>query len=89
MHKNLGWAYLGLDRYTEAEEQLQAAMALDEERAPAHCLLAQVKESKGETQSALVAATNCIEKANEDNPDEKRWKEMFLLPLVTARGEER
>lgn len=44
--KNLGWAYLveGEERYADAGRELRAAINLVEERAAAHCLLAQVLE---------------------------------------------
>lgn len=71
--KNLGWAYLGQNRYTEAKNYLQKAIKLDKEKASAYCLLAQVLEAEGKPTNALVAWHTCRRHASRTHPDEKQW----------------
>lgn len=75
LRKNLGWARLEQKRYAEAEVELQEAIQLDNEKAPAYCLLAQVLEGKGnETQKALKFWNNCKTYANPStSPEEDTW----------------
>ncbi|MEB3831935.1 serine/threonine protein kinase [Phormidium sp. CCY1219] len=84
--KNLGWALLGLEALEEAEVRLEEALALDGERGAAHCLLAQVLDAQGKT-AAESAWHNCLKKANENNPDEKRWQKMAAEHLI-GKGNE-
>lgn len=58
--KNLGWAHLGQKRYEDAKENLQAAIALDPDRASARCLLARVLEARGNQKDARVERDACI-----------------------------
>jgi tetratricopeptide (TPR) repeat protein len=48
--KNLGWARWGLKDYAGAEDVLRRAIDLQPDKAPAHCLLAQVFEAQEEKQ---------------------------------------
>ena len=84
--KNLGWAKLGQKRYFEAEETLRKAIELKGDRAPAHCLLAQVKESENQAQNALPEWENCLRYASRYNPDEAAWIDMARERL-NAKGE--
>ncbi|WP_199313181.1 serine/threonine-protein kinase [Microcoleus sp. FACHB-672] len=76
LHKNLGWARLGQQRYAEAQEQLQIAIDLAPESAAAHCLLAQVLEAQGEQKKALEEWKSCQRYALEGSSDEDTWKGM-------------
>lgn len=71
--KNLGWALIEEESYEEARVYLQEAIALDGKRAPAHCLLAQVLEARGDRVGVLEKSKNCLEYGSEDNPDEIIW----------------
>ena len=73
LHKNLGWARLGQARYDEALADLQAAIALAPNQAPAHCLLAQVLESQGNGVDARAEWEICLKFADASRPDEDAW----------------
>jgi Flp pilus assembly protein TadD len=73
LHKNLGWARLGQARYDEAIVELQAAIALLPDKAPAHCLLAQVLENRGDQAGAQVEWELCLKLADPLRPDEDTW----------------
>jgi tetratricopeptide (TPR) repeat protein len=73
MLKNLGWARLGQGRYSEAELHLRAAVDLDPDEAPAHCLLAQALEGKDEAVRALAEWEDCLRFADPRKPDEDAW----------------
>jgi tetratricopeptide (TPR) repeat protein len=47
LYKNRGWANLQLGNYAQARADLQEALAIEEERASVHCLLAQINEKVG------------------------------------------
>ncbi|MFE4106140.1 tetratricopeptide repeat protein [Almyronema epifaneia] len=84
--KNLGWARLEQKRYSEAQDSLNDAIALDTavlqpltqtpgDRAAAHCLLAQVLDAApyASTAEADTAWETCFRFANPANPDEDAW----------------
>ena len=74
VEKNLGWARLGQKRYNEAIEVLKEAVRLNDQRAPAHCLLAQAYEAqKAEAKQIEEAWTNCIAYVDQTDADEDRW----------------
>jgi tetratricopeptide (TPR) repeat protein len=73
LHKNLGWARFGQARYEEAIVELEAAIALSPNMAPAHCLLAQVLERRGEAAGALAEWETCLKLADPLRPDEDTW----------------
>jgi Flp pilus assembly protein TadD len=71
--KNLGWAQLELKNYAEATSLLQEAIRLDPQKAPAHCLLAQLLEAQTQKKKALTSWNNCIVYADSGRPDEYLW----------------
>lgn len=73
MHKNLGWARLGQERYPEARSHLQTAIELKPEQAPAYCLLAQVLEQDERLTEALPYWRTCLQYADGRQPDEDAW----------------
>ena len=73
MLKNLGWARLGQKRYAEAKVHLQNAIELEDNRAPAYCLLAQVLDAQGDNEPAQIAWHKCLSFASERYPDEDVW----------------
>ena len=74
--KNLGWARLKQSRLADAKDALQEAIRLDNERAAAHCLLAQVLDVEGTSQEAQSEWQLCLTHACEDHPDEDGWLAM-------------
>jgi Flp pilus assembly protein TadD len=87
LHKNLGWARLGQARYDEATSELQAAIALAPEQAPAHCLLAQVLDSWGNTSAATVEWETCLKLADPLRPDEDIWIGLARHRLVEEESQ--
>jgi len=83
LHKNLGWARLGQMRYDEALIELQAAIALAPDQAPAHCLLAQVLEGRGEGADVQVEWETCLKLADPLRPDEDLWIGMARQHLAS------
>ena len=80
--KNLGWAQLGLNQYHEAQTQLESAIALDPERAAAHCLLAQVHEANSDIVNATREWESCLLYADPTNIDERTWVELARSALT-------
>lgn len=76
MHKNLGWAQLKQEDYAAAESHLRAAIGLDSKKAPAYCLLAQVRDKQNRAVKALESWDKCLEHARSDNLDEDEWIKM-------------
>ena len=70
--KNLGWALLEQKRYVEAENNLQQAINLASDRAPAYCLMAQIKERQNDKKKAKEWE-RCLAYATEYNADEYTW----------------
>lgn len=73
VYKNLGWARLKQNRYSEASSFLQQAINLNPDQASANCLMAQVQEELNQTDKSILFWENCIRFASELNPDEDTW----------------
>jgi tetratricopeptide (TPR) repeat protein len=73
LHKNLGWVRLKQKRYAEAKAELQEAIELGRDKAPAYCLLAQVLEGQNKKKNALSEWEKCLNLASSDLPDEDNW----------------
>ncbi len=86
MLTNLGWARLGQQDYVKAENHLKDAISLQNNRAPAYCLLAQVLEKENKEPSAEEQWGKCIQYANQKNPDEDTWLRLAREHLQ-AKGE--
>jgi Tfp pilus assembly protein PilF len=68
LYKNLGWAYLmGQENLGDAKSYLEQAKTLIHNRAPAHCLLAQVYDQQQEFSMAETAWEHCIRFARGSN----------------------
>ena len=80
--KNLGWARLKQSRLAEAKNALQDAILLDNERAAAHCLLAQVLDAAGQFNAAKTEWHHCLDRACNKHPDEDEWLAMAQQRLV-------
>lgn len=73
LHKNLGWAYFLQNQYLEAEHHLRKAIELDNFRADAYYLLAQVQEAQKDKQSAYSSWENGL-KYDLDKEQEVPWR---------------
>jgi tetratricopeptide (TPR) repeat protein len=58
--RNLGWARLEQERYSEAKTHLKDAIKLLPERVSAHCLMAQVLEKQKQKENAKLFWNNCL-----------------------------
>ncbi len=80
LNRNLGWALLKQEKYTEAEGHLKTAISIDE-RIPenqigggmAYCFLAYVYEKEGEIAASEEQWGNCVVKARPEMIHEYRW----------------
>jgi tetratricopeptide (TPR) repeat protein len=61
LHKNLGWAYFQQNCYAEAKQHLLICLELENNYAPAYCLLAQVQTVEGDQQAARESWRNFLE----------------------------
>lgn len=73
MLKNLGWAYLELGNYQEAQNYLEKAIHINSDRAAAFCLKAKVLEKQQNKQGAFLAWKNCLKYPKSGTPEEKQW----------------
>jgi tetratricopeptide (TPR) repeat protein len=71
--KNRGWARLERGEIEEAKGDLDEAIALKDDYAAAHCLMAQVLECQGETKEALLEWENCLRYIQPKFPEENKW----------------
>jgi len=72
--KNLGWAYLQIGNYQNAEKSLQEAISLDQDRrAASRCLLAKIQQESDST-AALASWQKCRDFDSENLPEVKTWQ---------------
>jgi len=71
--KNLGWARLEQGQSEEAKIDLENAIKLEREQAPAHCLLAQLLELQRQQKNALGEWENCLRFNYDRLPEENKW----------------
>lgn len=86
LYKNLGWARLQQKRYSEAKEALLKSLELDENKAAAYCLLAQVSERLGNLKNSLVEWEACREFGDVTQPDEDTWMGMASQRLAGEKA---
>lgn len=83
LYKNLGWAHLvGGEDYSEAKTYLVHARTLINDRAAAHCLLAQVNEALNEESRGKIDWERCAAFAKATDRDEERWNGMARQRLT-------
>ena len=88
MYKNQGWARLEQGRHHEAKLDLEEAIKLKSDRAPAYCLLAQVLEHEGNKKDAKVQWENCLGFAYQPNtPELDKWVNLARQRLDAKGGE--
>lgn len=85
-YKNLGWARLQQQRYTESQDALQRAIRLFPNHAAAYCLLAQAQDGLKNSPAALTAWEQCLRYANQKDPDEDYWIGLALKRFEAARS---
>lgn len=71
--KNLGWARLEQGRYSEALQNLDAAIKLDSERVAGYCLKAQVLDGMKKAKEAQSQWKICLKYADSQDFDEDIW----------------
>lgn len=76
LYRNLGWIYWMQADYTQAEENLQKALQLQEDRTEAYCLLALVKESQGKETEALELWKSCRDGNAKNRVEILTWQTM-------------
>lgn len=74
MLKNLGWAWVELGGYYDAESVLRQSIALDPNMAASHCLMGIALDGLERSSEALEYWENCIGLAGNDVPEEIRWR---------------
>ena len=83
LHKNLGWARFQQQRYAEAQEELEKAIAFHKKlpsvnnykkNGAAYCLLAQVFENLKNLEKANIQWELCIANGNNRLPEVDGWK---------------
>lgn len=77
LFKNLGWAYLELQRYEKARKSLQESIILDPARPDAYCLLARLDEVRNQQIYRNQVVENCI-KLESSLPEVQDWKGHFI-----------
>ncbi len=79
-YKNLGWARLKQQDYGEAIKYLKKAKELDSNRTDTYCLLAQVQEALGDTNSARLSWEVCL--ITQSNlPEVQGWRQQVIQRL--------
>ncbi len=76
--KNLGWVQLKQKYYVDAYSLLKEAIDLYQEKAPAHCLLAQVLEGQDKKREAFKSWKACLQYVDINKPDQYLWRSLAL-----------
>ncbi|WP_299411227.1 tetratricopeptide repeat protein [Acaryochloris sp. IP29b_bin.148] len=88
--KNLGWARLNQEFFSEAETYLQKAARMEPQAPDSFCMLAKLSEAKGEKQKALPDWKKCLTKAQqnpmmlETQPEVNQWAALAQERLATV-----
>jgi tetratricopeptide (TPR) repeat protein len=84
LYRNLGWIYWIQADYTKAEENLQKALNLQEDRTEAYCLLALVRESQGRETEALAPWKSCRDGDAKNRVEILTWQTMAKQRLLKS-----
>ena len=87
IRKNLGWAYYQTDQYDLARDQLETAIAIRSEQAPAYYYLALTYEALEEPEAAITAWENCLRYIDYDDSEESGWAPVARAHLQKLREE--
>ncbi|MBD2294110.1 tetratricopeptide repeat protein [Anabaena sphaerica FACHB-251] len=75
LHKNIGWAYFQQNFYHQAKKHLLICVKLENDYAPAYCLLAQVQAAQGDQESARESWQKFLEiYSHEQQLKKVRWQ---------------
>lgn len=83
--KNLGWARWRQGRDSEALNLLEIAKELNPQRAAAYCLIAQIKDERGDRLGALPFWKSCLNFAQPESPDDDSWIGLAQKRLSTTQ----
>ncbi|MBS9390040.1 MAG: hypothetical protein HEQ33_14595 [Dolichospermum sp. WA123] len=93
MYKKLGWAYFQQNCYAEAKQHLFICLELENNYAPASCLLAQVQTAEGDQQASRESWRNFLEfysheqqlkKVRSQLPELEVWK-LEAMRIISAQ----
>jgi len=87
MRKNLGWAYYQTEQYDLAQDELETAVSIWPDQAPAYYYLALTYEALKEPEAASAAWENCLRYIDYDNPEESSWAPVARAHLQKLREE--
>ncbi|MEA5576739.1 LuxR C-terminal-related transcriptional regulator [Anabaena sp. UHCC 0451] len=88
LHKNLAWAYFQQNFYQSAKKHLLICLELENNYAPAYCLLAQVQAAQGDMEGAKESWRNFLKFYSDDQQVKTvRWKlpELEVWKLEAVR----
>lgn len=86
LYRNLGWIYWIQTDYAKAEENLQKALQLQEDRTEAYCLLALVRESQNRETEALEPWKSCRDGEARNQVEILTWQTMARQRLYQRRS---
>ncbi len=84
--KNLAWARLGQERYSQAVGYAEQATELSPQTGAAYCILALAQEAQGQLDSALTAWGGCLDFGREGQFDEDQWVAIAEERIQAAWG---
>jgi len=87
MRKNLGWAYYQIEQYDLARDELETAVTIRPNQAPAYYYLALTYEALEEPAAAIAAWENCLRYIDYNDPEESGWVPVARLHLQKLREE--
>ncbi|MDX6385403.1 MAG: hypothetical protein QOK48_2976, partial [Blastocatellia bacterium] len=90
LYKNRGWAYLGMESYWLAEQNIRRALEVRDFGAEGYCLLAQILEQQKRVAEAKDNWSKCVDfaRTSEDEKGEKDEVEPKLLSTARERSKE-
>ena len=95
LHKNLAWAYFQQNSYEQAKQHLLICLKLENNYAPAYCLLAQVQAAEGKQQDSIGSWQNFLTFYSQDRqlkkvssklPELDVWK-MEAMRIVKSQAQ--
>ncbi len=82
LYKNLGWALLKQNHYSDAITALETASKLDPARADTYCLLAQAEEAQHAHSDDATNGDACLTKNyGRNQPEVRQWQKQLLQRL--------
>ncbi len=84
LQKNMGWMWWKMGRLLQADEALSQAIALNPQRAAAHCLKAQVLEAQEQSEAAIKFWQTCLSGERRVQVEEAEWAAIARERLVAG-----